>query len=100
MKLSSLNRFKGKTVFVKYLDCERNSLCEIEGILEEVTEDYITIEQEIGLENIPIPDIRVLQEVEIETEKEKKEVIPVTKYKIHEVGNKSPIHVDLKIKKV
>ena len=56
MKLSSLNRFKGKTVQVAFTDKDGEPM-DIKGKLEEITPDFITIDFETGLENIPIRDI-------------------------------------------
>lgn len=53
MKLSSLNKFKGRKVTVRYLDRDDDREIVIEnGIIDDVTEDYITVEDEDGLTNI------------------------------------------------
>ena len=60
MKLSDLNRFKGKDVLVQYRN-DKNEMLEIEGTLEHVEEDSITIGDETSLERIEIDSIEHLE---------------------------------------
>ena len=51
MKLSSLNKFKGRYVRIGYRCKENNwEICHVDGDVEEVEEDCITIQTESGLQ--------------------------------------------------
>jgi len=65
MKLSSLNRYKNKTVLIRYIDLT-GELKELEGVIEDVAEEGIVINYDKGLQQIPIKDIRNIEEKEEE----------------------------------
>lgn len=80
MKLSSLNKFKNRTVSVVFMDSDRkhdpdwNGICSTtQGLLEEVDETFITIASEDGLMRIKIKDIRELWDKEKTKEIEERE---------------------------
>lgn len=60
MKVSSLNKFKGKKVVVVWLDKVEREY-QSEGILDDVSEDTITISTETSLQNIGIREIERLE---------------------------------------
>lgn len=62
MKLSSLNRFKGKNVDVIYWDNEDKEEKSLSGRVEEVEEKGITIDFETGLHCIAIDDLIRIEE--------------------------------------
>lgn len=70
MKLSSLNKFKGKEIEVEYLSSETHMRGTITGIVEEVNQDDMTIEGENSLTVIPIEDIKHIELVEAEEKEE------------------------------
>lgn len=64
MKLSTLNKYKGKEIYISYWgDADKSTKEENKGILEDIDTEEITIVHKTGFINIPLERIISVDDV-------------------------------------